>query len=429
MTKPKVVIIGGGFAGVHAAKNLLSSSVEIVLIDRHNYHTFQPLLHHVATGFIEPEQAAYPLRSYFRNRANFKFHLAEVQKIDWDNRLVVTNKEIIKYDYLVMATGSAINYVGVSGAQEYTWNLKTLPAAISLRNHIWRCLEMAGDRNNNQAILTFAVVGGGSTGVEMVGSLAELVRGSMRQDYPDLIPKIRIVLIHSQSTLVNSTPKLHRYTAKKLNQLGVELYLETRVGKVTKEGVALENGEFIPSHTVIWTAGVRSNSLNTNAVIPIASGQRIPVLPTLQLSQFPNVFVAGDLAGSKHNNHFVPMVAPAAIQQGKAVAHNITRQILGRKLIHFQYRHLGSMTVISRHSAIAQIGRLSLTGWFAWLLWLAIHLINLSGIRHRLFVLINWLWSYFTNEQPHRLICPTRLKTTPQSSQKISLTATLSNKS
>lgn len=429
MIKPKVVIIGGGFAGIQAAKNLLSSAVEIVLIDRHNYQTFQPLLHQVATGFIEPEQVAYPLRSYFRHRANFKFHLAQVQKIEWSDRVVETSRGVIKYDYLVITTGSTIDYAGVLGAKEYTWNLKTLPAAVSLRNHIWSCLETASDRNNDNKMLTFAVVGGGSTGVEMAGSLAELMGGSMLRDYPYLIPRIRIVLIHSRSTLVNSTPKLHRYTVQKLHRLGVELYLETRVKEVSREGVTLENGEFIPSHTVIWTAGVKGSGLNTAEVISIARNKRIPILSTLQLSGLPNVYVAGDLAEFKQNNRSVPMVAPAAIQQGKVVASNIKRQLLGRKPIPFHYRHLGSMTIIGRHAAIAEIGKLSFTGWFAWLLWLAIHLVNLSGMRHRLFVLINWLWNYLSNEQSHRLICPTSLKTTAHLPRSSFLSSTLTNKS
>ena len=291
-----------------------------------------------------------------------------------------------------------------------------------MRNHIWRCLETASDRSNINGILTFSVVGGDPTGVEVAGSLAELVRGSMLRDYPYLVPQIRILLIHSRSTLLNGmSPKLHRYTVKKLYELGIELYLENRVEAVSREGVTLENGEFIPSHTVIWTAGVRGNSLNAASVIPIARNKRIQVLPTLQISQLPNVYVAGDLVELRQNERSVPMAAGATIQQGKVVASNIKRQLLKRKLILFQYRHLGSMTIIGRHAAIAEIGKLSFTGWFAWLLWVTIHLVNLSGMRHRLFVLINWLWNYFSNEQSHRLICPTSLKATAQFSRSISL--------
>lgn len=432
--KPRVVIIGAGFAGfagIQAAKKLAKSSVEVVLIDRHNYQTFQPLLHQVATGFIESEQVAYPIRSYFRRSSNLKFHLAEVKQIDLSRRLIETTKGLIDYNYLILATGSKANYSRVIGAKEFTWNLKTLPAAVSLRNHIFRCFEAAIDQKNSMAsLLTFAIVGGGITGVEVAGSLAELINGSFLRDYPSLISKVRIVLIHSGNKLLGRVPaKLHRYTSKKLQKLGVEVDLETRVREVNEQGVTLNSGEFIPSRTVIWSAGVQGNTFNTASLIPTTRGKRIAVLPTLQLDEFPNVYVAGDLAGLKQDEQYLPMVAPAAIQQGKAVAFNIKRQILGLNPTPFRYRHLGSMAIIGRHAAVAQIGQFTFTGWFAWLLWLLIHLANLSGMRHRLLVLIDWIWNYFTNEQPDRLICPQQLKTVPIVDERIPINLTVTRRS
>ena len=235
--KPRVVIIGAGFAGIQAAKNLAKSPVEAVLVDRHNYQTFQPLLHQVATGFIEPEQIAYPIRSYFRGSSNLRFHLGEVKQIYWSERLVETNKGLIDYDYLILATGSMTNYSGLPGAKEFTWNLKTLPAAVALRNQIFRCFEAATRVENRDKFISL----------------------------------------------------------KQLQKLGIEVYLETKVQEVNQQGVTLNNGEFVPSYTVIWSAGVQGNTFNAAGEIPITKGERVVVLPTLQLSKFPHVYVAGDL--------------------------------------------------------------------------------------------------------------------------------------
>ena len=409
--RPQVVIVGAGFAGLWAARALGRSPVEVLLVDRNNYHTFLPLLYQVAAAELEPEAIAYPVRSILRQLPNVHFALAEVQEIDLAARVVKTAPGVIPYDFLVLAIGSTSSFFGLPGAAEHAFPLKTLEQGVALRNHILCCFERAvrePDEQQRQRRLTFTIVGGGPTGVEFAGALAELIHSPIVQDYPTLdFRQVHVVLLEARDGLLPGLPeRLRAYALARLRRMGVEVRLQAMVSQITLEAVHLQDGTVIPTETVVWTAGVRGDPLAQRLGLPTARDGRVVVLPTLQVPSYPEVYVIGDLAYVEEAGRPLPMMGPVAIQQGEWVAQNIARQMAGQATLPFHYQDRGTMVTIGRNAAVAYPFRRAFTGFPAWVLWLIFHLFKLIGFRNRLLVLINWAWDYFLYERAVRLILP-----------------------
>jgi NADH dehydrogenase len=408
---PRVVIVGAGFGGLWAARALARSPAEVLLVDRNNYHTFLPLLYQVAAAELEPEAIAYPVRSTLRKLPNAHFALAEVKEVDLKARVVKTAERVIPYDFLILAMGSTSNFFAVPGAAEHAFPLKTLEQGVALRNHILCCFERAvqePDEQQRQRLLTFTIVGGGPTGVEFAGALAELIHSPIVKDYPTLdFRQVHVVLLEAMDGLLPGLPgRLRAYALARLRQMGVEVRLQAMVSQLTPEAVHLKDGTVMPTETVVWTAGVRGDPLAQMLGLPTARDGRVVVLPTLQVPNHPEVYVIGDLAYVEEEGHPLPMMGPVAIQQGESAARNIARQMAGQAPLPFHYWDRGTMVTIGRNAAVAHPFRRAFTGFPAWVLWLSFHLFKLIGFRNRLLVLINWAWDYFLYERAVRLILP-----------------------
>ena len=411
MSDHRVVIIGAGFAGLWAAKRLAGSQADVSILDRDNYHTFLPLLYQVAAAEVEPEDIVYPVRSIFHKHPNVRFLMDEVIEVDLTDSSVKTTHHVFPYDTLILAGGSAANFFGIPGAAECAFQLKTLEQAIRLRNHILFRFERAlceTDADRRRQMLTFAITGGGPTGVEFAGALAELIRGPLARDYYSLdFSQVQVLLIEAAESLLPSLPpELDRYAQKRLRRMGVEVLLQARVVQITPQTLHLSDGRVIPTETVVWTAGVRGGLTELTAGLPTTPNGRVKVTPTLQVEGYPQVYVAGDLAYVEDNGKPLPMVAPVAIQQGEWAASNILRQMAGQEPLPFCYRDPGTLATIGRNAAVAQLGRRTFTGFPAWLLWLSVHIMKLIGFRNRLQVLVDWAWDYLFYERAVRLIFP-----------------------
>ncbi|WP_289500846.1 NAD(P)/FAD-dependent oxidoreductase [Gloeocapsopsis sp. IPPAS B-1203] len=409
--RPRVVVVGSGFGGLQATQSLARAQINVLLIDRNNYHTFIPLLYQVAVAELQPEQIAYPVRGILQRFPFANFLMAEVTQIDFANQVIVTDGLTIPYDFLVLSTGSESQFLGVPGADKYALPMKTLPEAVYLRNHLLSCFEQAvrePDPELRQLLLTFAIVGGGPTGVELAGALVELIHGRLIKDFPTLeMEQVQVILLQSSDRLLADLPlRLSDYTYKQLQRSGVKIYLQTKVSKVTSNAIYLEDGTIIFSKTIVWTAGVQATSPTPTAeLFPAAKGQ-VAVLPTLQLPDYPQVYVVGDSAYIEQDGEPLPLVAPVALQQGTAAAQNILRQIKGKDPKPFRYVDKGRAAIIKRNAGVAQTGKFTFTGFPAWLLWLGIHLYYLPGGRNRLIVLLDWLRDYFFGDRSIRLIFP-----------------------
>lgn len=408
---PRVVIIGAGFGGLWAARALAHRPFHVTLIDRNNYHTFLPLLYQVAAAELEPEQIVYPVRSILRPMPNVDFLMAEVSRIDFEERVVETNAGPVSYDYLIVAAGSTTNFFGAPGA-EHAYPLKTLDEAIRLRNHILCCFERAvslSDPQQRRKMLSFAIVGGGPTGVEFAGALAELLRGPLRKDFSKLgLSDSKVILLEAAGGLLGGLPKrLAVYALERLRRMGVDVRLNAAVSRIEADAVHLKDGTVVPAETVVWTAGVRGERSAAGWGLPVDRSGRVRVEPTLQLSGRPEVYAVGDLARFEQDGRPLPMVAPVATQQATTAARNIRRQSSGQPLMPFRFRDPGMMATIGRNAAVAHFAGLAITGFPAWLAWLGVHLVKLIGFRNRLMVLTNWAWDYFLYERAVRLILPT----------------------
>jgi len=420
-TRPRVVIIGAGFGGLWAARGFAGKQVDVTLIDRNNYHTFLALLYQVAAAELSAEDIAYPVRSIFRKNPNIQFLLAHARHIDTVNKRVETDSGALGYDYLILATGSVSSTFGVEGVEKHAYFLKTLEEAVGLKNHIICCFEAASreaDEEKRKALLTFVIVGGGATGVEYAGALAELIHGPLVGDYPGIdFSGVRIILLEAGDHLVSSMPEdLCVYTAGQLRRMGVDVRLRTAVAEVAPDRVLVHTGgklnvhqaadEFIRTKTVVWTAGVRGEELP--AVSGIATGRNgcVPVEQTLQAAGHPDIYIIGDLAAISEGGRILPMVAQVAMQSGAHAAKNILSRIAGRKPEDFFYHDRGSMITIGRKAAGVAIGKRTFRGLIAWIMWLVIHLANLIGFRNRLMVLTNWAWDYLLYERAVRFVFP-----------------------
>ena len=405
--RPRVIIVGVGFDGLEAARKLAGAPVDVLLLDRTNYHLFTPLLYQVATAGLEPEEIAHPVRAILRGARNVAFRVATVRGVDLDTRVLDTDVGPLSYDYLVLAAGSVTNFFGLEAPEAK--GLKDLPEALALRNHILSQFEQAAwepDPERRRAMLTLVVVGGGPTGVEMAGALAELVRVVLPRDFPMLdFREARIVLLEATDSLLGPfRPRLRREALKQLQRKGVEVRLGARVARADGEWVELADGERIHTRTLVWAAGVRPADLAARLDAPKVRGGRVKVDESLRLPGHPEVFVIGDMAGVEQDGELLPMLAPVAMQEGEHVAETIRRDVAGLPAVPFRYRDKGTMATIGRNAAVAQIGPVSLTGFIAWLAWLGLHLVQIIGFRNRLLVLINWMWDYFRYDRAVRLI-------------------------
>jgi len=408
-TLPTVVIVGGGFGGLNAARALRGAPVQVVLVDRNNYHLFQPLLYQVATAGLEPEQIAKPVRAILRGQKNFDFRMMEVRGVDFPRRQLETSAGPLAYDFLVLAPGGETNFFGLEAMERHGFGLKDIPDAITIRNHVLTCFERAmleSDPERRRALLTFIVVGGGPTGVEMAGALSELIRLVLVKDYPRLnIKDVRILLLEATDKLLAAMPeRLREAAGRTLWRKWIEVRFSATVADFDRERVRLKSGEVIPAHTVIWAAGVRATPLNAALGLPTARQGRIPVEPTLQVRGHPEVYIIGDAAYHEENGEPLPLVAPVAIQMGQAVARNIARSLRGKPLEPFRYRDQGTLATIGRNAAVAHVFGVNWSGFPAWVMWLVVHIIQLIGFRNKLFVLLNWAWDYFFYERAARLI-------------------------
>jgi NADH dehydrogenase len=411
LARPRVVVVGAGFGGLSAGRALAGQDVDVLILDRNNYHGFWPLLYQVATAGLEAESIAYPVRAILRKHHNLTFEMVEVRGIDFEHKQVLTDGTPIDYDYLILAAGSANNYFGNDALAARTYGLKDLDDAERLRNRILSAFERAvrePDPARRAALLTLVIVGGGPTGVELAGAFAELIRHVLRKDYPMLdVSQARVLLVEASDQILASFPaSLQRTARRRLERMGVEVKLNTAVTSVDDDLVVFKDGTRLDAGTVVWAAGVRAAPLADMLDVPRGRNARVSVEPTLNLPDRPEVFVIGDMAYLEgyHGNRAYPMVAPVAIQQGRRAARNIIAQLRGRPMRPFRYFDRGQMATIGRRAAVLDAFGVRLSGFIAWLGWLFIHLIELIGFRNRLIVLANWAYNYFTYDRGVRLI-------------------------
>ncbi len=409
MQKKRVVIVGMGFGGVRAARALAGSGCDLLLIDRNNFHLFQPLLYQVASAGLEQESIAQPIRAMARQWPGARFTLTEVRAVDLAKRELQTDTGCIPYDYLILGAGSATNFFGLGTVQQHAFDLKELEDAEVLRNHILQAFERAvcePDPARRRALMTFVIVGGGPTGVEFAGALIELVNFVLAKDYPELATHTaRVVLVEAMDRLLAAMPEqLGMYTLKKLRSMSVEVLLNAQVVDADGERVVLHDGAVIPAHTLVWSAGVKAAPLAETLAVPHARGGRIPVEPDLSLAGYPEVFVTGDMAWLEQEGAVLPMTAPVAMQMGIYAARAIIAREQGNQLPPFQYRDKGSMATIGKNAAVASAFGMQLRGYPAWLAWLMLHVYYLIGFRNRIVVLLNWIWYYWFHERQVRLI-------------------------
>jgi len=409
---PRVVIIGGGFAGLAAAKGLRNQELQVVLIDKHNYHTFQPLLYQVATGGLEPDSIAFPLRKVMKDLPNFYFRLAEVSNIDTEKRKIHTNIGKLKYNYLIIATGSKTNFFGNNNIEKYSMAMKNVPQSLNLRSLIIENFEDALLTNNYEkrhALMNFVIVGGGPTGVELAGALAEMKKGILPKDYPDLdIRQMQINLVQGGSRLLKTmSNKASEKAEDFLVNLGVNIWKDVHVKDYDGDLVSTTTDLTFNAATLIWAAGVTGeiiDGLKPACVIERAGRIRVDKFNKLQNSE--NIFAIGDVACMSNDElqRGHPMMAQPAIQQGKHVAKNILALIDKKELTPFQYKDKGSMATIGRNKAVVDLKNAKFQGVFAWFVWMFVHLFSLIGFRNKAVVFLNWVYNYIRFDRETRLI-------------------------
>jgi NADH dehydrogenase len=406
---PRVVIVGAGFGGLLVARTLARSPVQITLIDRQNFHTFQPLLYQVATAGLSPGEIAAPIRWIMRSRRNVEVLMSEVQDFDLARRVVKLPDGEIPYDYLVVASGASHAYFGHDEWEPFAPGLKTIQDALEIRRRVLLAFELAerlANSEKEQVQLNFVVVGGGPTGVELAGTLAEIARRALTNEFRTIDPrKTRIVLVEGGPRILPAYPEdLSRSGEEQLKRLGVEVHTSALVTNVTPGAVHMGETQ-LPAAVILWAAGVAASPLGKKLGAPVDRAGRVAVNPDLSLPGHPEVFVIGDLATLKdENGKLLPGVAPVAIQEGKATAHNIAADLRGQPRKNFRYFNKGNLATIGRAAAVAEFGKIHISGFLAWLAWLFIHVFFLIGFRNRIMVLVQWAWSYFTYERGARLI-------------------------
>lgn len=408
---PRVVIVGGGFGGLNAAKKLKNKKVQIVLIDKHNYHTFQPLLYQVATAGLEPDSIAYPLRKVFKRYKNLFFRMAEVKGINAETKTIKTNIGELGYDYLILATGSNTNFFGIEGVERHALGMKEILEALDIRSLLLQNFEAALLTTNLEkrvALMSVAIVGGGATGVELAGALSELRKHVLPQDYPDLdVRRMNIYLIEAAPLVLSAmSEKASEKATEFLERLDIQLYLNTRVTDYDGRFISFADGRKLEAETLIWAAGVKGESIEGFMTDNLAPGSRYSVDEYNRLQGAEDIFVIGDVAAmiSEDYPHGHAMMAQPAIQQGKNVAINILRMSQGKSPVPFKFKDLGSLATVGRNKAVADLPGIKLQGLSAWLIWMLVHIMQLVGFRNKVVVLLNWVYNYFIYARDIRLI-------------------------
>ncbi len=410
--KTKVLIVGAGFGGIALAKKLSrNKNFEVVLIDKHNYHTFQPLLYQVATGGLEPDSIAYPIRRIFRGHKNFHFRMAEVTKVLPEENTIETNIGKMDYDFLVLAMGSQSNFFNFETQKEQFMAMKTVPDALDMRSFIMQNLEKATVKMGNkheQAIINMAIVGGGPTGVELAGSLAEMKHYVLPKDFPELdTSKLNIYLFEAAPRLLAAMSEdSSKASLKYLKKLGVHVYLNAMVSGYDGKNITLKSGEKFQSETVIWTAGVKGNVIEGINKKAIQAGNRMKVNRYNQIESHENIFAIGDVAlmFTERYPKGHPQVAPTAIQHGEHLAKNLIRKMNGKQMLQFKYFDKGSMATVGRLKAVVDLPGYKFQGMFAWWVWMFVHLMSLVGFRNKVIAFFDWSYNYFTYDRPLGLI-------------------------
>lgn len=408
---PRVVIVGGGFGGIQLAKSLRDKEVQVLMLDKHNYHTFQPLLYQVATGGLEPDSIAFPLRKIFKQHKNVFFRVANVERVLPEQNKIITNIGEVQYDYLVIATGSTTNFFGNEMIENHSMPMKSIPEALNLRSLILQSFEEAllkDSINAQEALMNFVIVGGGPTGVETAGALAELKMHVLPSDYPDLdLRRMQINLVESNERVLSSmSVQASEMSDSFLKEMGVVIRTNDAVVSYDGHFAKLRSGKVLESANLIWTAGVKAATFEGLDNTEIVRGGRIKVDEYNVVSGYTNIYAIGDVAAmiteDYPNGH--PGVAQVALQQAKNLSKNIINSLNNRKLKPFRYFDMGSMATVGRNKAVVDLPFIRFQGFFAWFVWMFLHLLFLVGFRNKMVVLINWIWNYFSYDRGTRLI-------------------------
>ncbi len=408
--RPHVVVVGAGFGGLEAIRELNGKPVNVTIVDQNNYHLFQPLLYQVASAGLAPYDIAYPVRRMLRHRENERFCLSRVNKLDLDHKRLYTEAEEIHYDYLILAVGSVTNYFGIQSIEENGFTLKSLGDAEAIRVHLVRQFEAATreeDPERRRALLTTTLVGGGPTGVELAGAISELYFHVMLKDYPDIrAEEVHIILLEAMDRLLLMMPEnLSEHAQKVLENKHVEVAFNKMVTGYDGKQVTFKEGEPLRTRTLIWTAGAKASPLIASIDEPQGRLGRVKVAPTLQLPGYPEVFVIGDAAFLEDKEGAaLPMLATVALQEGELASKNILHRIRSERLEDFEYQNPGILATIGRSQAVAELGRFQFTGFFAWIVWLVVHIYQLVGFRNRIVVFINWIFQYIFYDRPLRIV-------------------------
>lgn len=409
---PRIVVIGGGFAGMALAKQLRRQPVQVVLLDRNNFHQFQPLLYQVATSGLDPESIVFPFRKQFQGYPNLFFRMADVQEVQPAQKRVITDRGALSYDYLVLATGTKTNFFGMQTIESNGLCLKTIQDALDIRHRMLANLETAIETtapDKRRSLMTFVVVGGGPAGVEMAGSIAEFKRYILAKDYPELDPDMmQVFLIEASGRILSAmSEEATQKGMRHLHQLGVNVLLNEAVTDYDGETVTMKSGRAIRTHNFIWSAGVTGQLPKGISPDQVVRGNRLRVNPFLQVEGMPDVFAIGDIAGlsSEAFPRGLPQVAQVAIQQGRYLGKVLPQIIRGETIAKkFVYKDKGALATVGKKRAIADIGKWKFSGYLAWLIWSVVHLMSISGFRNKVLVGLSWLFSYFSYEKSNRLI-------------------------
>lgn len=410
--KKRVVIIGGGFAGLSIAKKLRNKNLQVVLIDKHNYHTFQPLLYQVATGGLEAGSIAYPIRKVIQEYKDFYFRLTSVKEIDTQNQKVISEIGDLNYDYLIIATGSKTNYFGNKEIERNSMSMKTIPQSLNIRSLILENFEQAvltTDQADKDALINFVLVGGGPTGVELAGALAEMKKAILQKDYPDLdINKMQINLIQSGDRILNTMSEKSSSDADKfLVDLGVKIWKNVRVTNYDGRTITTNSDLTFETATVIWTAGVQgANIVGLDAKSLVEKVERIRVNQFNQVVGYNNIFAIGDIASMESEKYPQghPMMAQPALQQGDLLGENLVKLLENKPMKPFEYNDKGSMATIGRNLAVVDLPNYHFSGVFAWFVWMFVHLFSLIGFKNKAVVFLNWVYNYIRFDREGRLI-------------------------